>query len=71
MKGLAAIFAAKPKGPASEEDAEPAGEDEASEDPKQEYGDELASLLGVADADKQDFLDALHGYVMSCSGGEE
>lgn len=55
--------------PDAEEAAEPKGMDESSEDPGQEYGDELASMLGVAPDDKADFLTALRGYVMACSGG--
>lgn len=54
--------------PAAEEAGEPSDTSESSEDPGQEYGDELASMLGVSPDDKADFLAALHGYVMACAG---
>lgn len=73
MASLAEVLgkAAKsvPGKPVAEEAAEPKGMDESAEDPGQEYGDELASMLGVSDDDKADFLTALRGYVMACSGG--
>ena len=35
------------------------------------YGDELASMLGVSDDDKSDFLAALGGYVRQCKAKSE
>lgn len=73
MASILAVLgkAAKPAAgdkPDAEEAAEPADTNESTEDPGQEFGDELASMLGVAPDDKEDFLSALHGYVMACAG---
>lgn len=56
------------KKPADDESAEPAGQDESGESTEQEYGDELASMLGVSEDDRADFLTALSGYVRACAG---
>lgn len=68
--GLLAILSKAKPGKPSEESAEPKGMSESTEDPGMEYGDELASILGVSEDDKQAFLDALSGYVRSCGSGE-
>lgn len=49
------------------------GEEESPPSSKAEsgFGDELASMLGVSDDDKSDFLAALGGYVRQCKAKGE
>lgn len=64
--GLAAY-----KAPADDEEAEPDDKAESKESSEDEYGDVLADILGVSEDDRQNFMDALHGYVRACVKAEK
>ena len=68
---MAALGKAVPKGKMDVESAEPEGAAESSESSEQEYGDVLADVLGVEEADRSSFLDALRGYVKACASSEK
>ena len=48
-----------------ESPAEDAGDSE-GESTEEEYGDVLADILKVPEADREDFISALQGYVRAC-----
>lgn len=73
MKGLllAMMPKSKSKGGDAPEDEDEAPKSEAKptdDDESGGYGDELASILGVSEDDKSDFLSSFAGYVRECAG---
>jgi hypothetical protein len=68
-KGL--LLAMMPKGSKDSEDDYEDDDSDAPEPSHDEYGAELADILGVERRDRKDFVKALRGFVKACGRGAD